>query len=196
MNARDSADPPTSVVAADTVAEPVGVVQAERDISLEVNGKSVSGEVEVRTSLADYLRGAGYFGVRVGCEQGVCGACTVLLDGRPVRSCLVLAVQADRRAVRTVEGLASDASQSDLQLAFSQERALQCGFCTPGFLMLSVALLRDHPSATDDDVLEAVSSDICRCTGYHGIVRAICRVRDERAAVDEGSSARGGEQRA
>jgi len=152
----------------------------------------VSGAIEARTSLADYLRSEGYFGVRVGCEQGVCGACTVLLDGRPVRSCLVLAVQADRRAVETVEGLARGEAPSDLQRAFSQERALQCGFCTPGFLMLSVALLRDHPSATDDDVLDAVSSNICRCTGYQGIARAIRRVRDERSVADRRSHASGG----
>lgn len=149
-------------------------------VVLEVNGATVTAEVEPRTNLADCLRGLGCFGVRVGCEQGVCGACTVILDARPVRSCLVLAVQATGQSVETVEGLSAGAHPSDLQKAFSQERALQCGFCTPGFLMLAVSLLRAHPSATDEDILDAVSSNICRCTGYQRIIRAIRRVRDER----------------
>ena len=145
------------------------------DIALEVNGDEVRGRVEPRTTLADFLReDAGLTGTHLGCEHGVCGACTVLLDGRSVRSCLVLAVQASGHAVRTVEGLADDdAALHPLQDAFSRLHGLQCGFCTPGFLMAAVEFLAEHPDPDERDVREALSGNLCRCTGYVNIVKAV-----------------------
>jgi aerobic-type carbon monoxide dehydrogenase small subunit (CoxS/CutS family) len=143
-------------------------------ISVDINGRSYEGEVEPRTLLSDFIRhGAGLTGTKVGCEQGVCGACTVQLDGTAVRSCLTLAVQANGRALRTVEGLAADGALHPLQRAFHEAHALQCGFCTPGFLISMEAFLREHPDAGDDELREALAGNLCRCTGYLGIVEAV-----------------------
>jgi carbon-monoxide dehydrogenase small subunit len=144
-------------------------------ISLTVNGVAHEVEVETRRLLSDALRAdLGLTGTHVGCEHGVCGCCTVLLDGRPVRSCLVLAVQAAGCEVRTIEGLAQpDGTLSALQRAFKQEHALQCGFCTPGFLMTATSFYRDAADMSDEEIREALGGQLCRCTGYVGIVRAV-----------------------
>ena len=140
-------------------------------IRVEVNGTPYERDVEPRTLLSDFVRhDCGLTGTHVGCEQGVCGACTVQLDGEPVRSCLMLAVQANRRAVRTVEGL----EWGPLHEAFREKHALQCGFCTPGFLMTLEPLIRDLPAEVDErTVREALAGNLCRCTGYRGIVEAV-----------------------
>jgi aerobic-type carbon monoxide dehydrogenase small subunit (CoxS/CutS family) len=146
-------------------------------ISLEVNGRRHELTVEARRTLADMLRhDLGYTGTHLGCEHGICGACTVILDGAPVRACLVFGVQADGAEIRTVEGLADGEQLSDLQQAFSDHHALQCGFCTPGFLMLAEAYLADADqpaSLTEEQARELVASNLCRCTGYQGIVEAV-----------------------
>jgi carbon-monoxide dehydrogenase small subunit len=144
-------------------------------ISLTVNGVERELEVETRRLLSDALRNdLGLTGTHVGCEHGVCGCCTVLLDGRPVRSCLVFAVQAAGAEVRTVEGLAGpDGELSALQQAFHEHHALQCGFCTPGFLITASCFYRDAGGMTDDEIREALGGQLCRCTGYVGIVRAV-----------------------
>jgi len=144
-------------------------------ISVEVNGTSHSGDVEPRTLLSDFIRhDCGLTGTHVGCEQGVCGACTVLLDGEPVRSCLMLAVQASGRAVRTVEGLADEHGElHPLQQAFHEKHALQCGFCTAGFLMSLEPLIRDAGEIHEPEIREALAGNLCRCTGYRGIVEAV-----------------------
>jgi aerobic-type carbon monoxide dehydrogenase small subunit (CoxS/CutS family) len=143
-------------------------------ISVEINGRTYGGEVEPRTLLSDFIRhGAGLTGTKVGCEQGVCGACTVQLDGEPVRSCLMLAVQAEGRTIRTVEGLAENGGLHPLQRAFHEAHALQCGFCTPGFLMSMEAYLREHPAPGEEELREALAGNLCRCTGYLGIIEAV-----------------------
>jgi carbon-monoxide dehydrogenase small subunit len=146
-------------------------------IALTVNGRRHELTVEARRTLADMLRhDLGYTGTHLGCEHGICGACTVILDGTPVRACLVFGVQADGAAVRTVEGLADGEQLSDLQQAFSDHHALQCGFCTPGFLMLAEAYLAEAEGAaelTEEQARELVASNLCRCTGYQGIVEAV-----------------------
>ena len=143
-------------------------------ISLTVNGQPYSGEVEARLLLSDYLRHElELTGTHVGCEHGVCGACTVLLDGEPVRSCLMLAVQADGHEVSTVEGLASSTEDlHPIQDAFWEAHGLQCGFCTPGFLMTLVPFLEENPDPTEIEIREAISGNLCRCTGYQNIVEA------------------------
>ena len=141
-------------------------------ISIEINGEVHEGDVEPRTLLSDFIRGEGLTGTNVGCEHGVCGACTVQLDEEPVRSCLMLAVQADRRAVRTVEALAVGDDLHPLQRAFQETHALQCGFCTPGFLMSLDSFLRRRPDPTEEEIREALAGNLCRCTGYRGIVEA------------------------
>ena len=152
-------------------------------ISLEVNGEPVEAEIEDRLHLGDFLRRElALTGTHLGCEHGVCGACTVLVDGQAVRSCLMLAVQARGSEVTTVEGLAhADGTLSPLQDAFREHHALQCGFCTPGMLISLTAFLRDNPAPTDREVREAISGNICRCTGYQPIVAAAL------AAAEEGS---------
>jgi carbon-monoxide dehydrogenase small subunit len=145
------------------------------DITLTINDKLRSGTVEARTSLADFLRhGLGLTGTHLGCEHGVCGACTVLVDGAAVRSCLMLAVQAHGTDVTTVEGLAGpdDGTLNPLQAAFWEHHGLQCGYCTPGILMTLTQVLRDNPDPSDDDLREALSGNLCRCTGYAGIIWA------------------------
>jgi aerobic-type carbon monoxide dehydrogenase small subunit (CoxS/CutS family) len=153
---------------------------------MQINGRPYAGEVEPRTLLSDFIRHqAGLTGTHVGCEHGVCGACTIQLDGETVRSCLMLAAQADGRSLLTVEGLADGDELHPLQEAFHQRHALQCGFCTPGFLLSAEALLRDRPDPTEREVREALAGNLCRCTGYEGIVKAVLDVaaarRDEAA---------------
>lgn len=143
---------------------------------LTVNGTPYNIDVEPRHTLADALRvKCGLTGTHVGCEHGVCGACTVIMDGEPVRACLIFAVQADGAAIRTVEGLGGSA----LQEAFMAHHGLQCGFCTPGFLMLATAVLERDPAASDETIIDALSSNLCRCTGYAGIIAAVLAVRDQ-----------------
>jgi carbon-monoxide dehydrogenase small subunit len=144
-------------------------------IRLTVNGEPVDGVVAVRKSLSDFLRDeVGLTGVRVSCEHGVCGACTVLVDGKTARACLMLAVQADGADVRTVEGLAApDGTLHPLQQAFWDHHGLQCGFCTPGMLMSALELLEQNPEPTELQVREAIGGNICRCTGYVFIVKSI-----------------------
>jgi aerobic-type carbon monoxide dehydrogenase small subunit (CoxS/CutS family) len=152
-----------------------------RKLSLRVNGRAVEADVNVRTNLADFLRQQiGLTGTHVGCEHGVCGACTIIVDGRPVRSCLMLAVQADGAEVETVEGLGTPESLSALQRAFSTHHALQCGFCTPGMLMTLEALLRLNSSPTRAEIRDVLSGNLCRCTGYQGIVDAALDAADAR----------------
>jgi aerobic-type carbon monoxide dehydrogenase small subunit (CoxS/CutS family) len=144
-------------------------------VTVAINGTSYAGEVEPRTLLSDFIRHrAGLTGTHVGCEHGVCGACTVQLDGEPVRSCLMLAVQAHGRSLLTVEGLAGpDGELTPLQRAFVEHHALQCGFCTPGFLMSAEALLRRRPHPSEPEIREELAGNLCRCTGYEGIVAAV-----------------------
>jgi aerobic-type carbon monoxide dehydrogenase small subunit (CoxS/CutS family) len=143
-------------------------------IAVTVNGTRHEVAVEARRTLADVLRhDLGHTGTHLGCEHGICGACTVLVDGEPTRSCLVFGVQADDCEIETVEGLARDGELNPLQEAFSAHHALQCGFCTPGFLMLATALLRENPDPTDEEIREAMASNICRCTGYQSILEAV-----------------------
>jgi len=143
-------------------------------VAVTVNGTRHEVAVEARRTLADVLRhDLGYTGTHLGCEHGICGACTVLVDGAPTRSCLVFGVQADDCEVETVEGLADGDELNALQQAFSDRHGLQCGFCTPGFLMLATALLRENPDPSDDEIRDAMASNLCRCTGYQGILEAV-----------------------
>ncbi len=149
------------------------------DVELTVNGVPRRGSVEARRTLADFLReDLGLTGTHLGCEHGVCGACTVLVDGEPARSCLMLAVQARGADVRTVEGLAPDGEMNRLQEAMWDSHGFQCGFCTPGFLMQITALLAENPGPTEAEVREALSGNICRCTGYESIVNGVLLAAD------------------
>ena len=155
-----------------------------RPISVTVNGRLQQRVVPPRRHLVDFLRDdLGLTGSHLGCEHGVCGACTVRLDGEVVRGCLVLAVQADGGAVETVEGLTDGGTMRDLQDAFVARNALQCGFCTPGMLMAAAELLEQRPASTRDDVRQWISGNYCRCTGYHAIVDAICEVLQARKGL-------------
>ena len=153
-------------------------------IEVTVNGRAYREEVEPRLLLSDFLRHTlGLTGTHVGCEHGVCGACTVHLDGTPVRACLLLAIQADGAEVTTVEGLAPGPDAlHPVQEAFRQEPGLQCGFCTPGMLMTVTAFLREHPHPTDEEIRQEISGNLCRCTGYQNIVRAVRRASELLAA--------------
>lgn len=143
-------------------------------VSITVNGSEVSGEVEPRTLLVHFIRETiGLTGTHVGCETGVCGACTVLLDGKPVKSCSMLAVQADGASVTTVEGVASDGQLHPVQEGFWERHGLQCGYCTPGMIMSAVGLLSENSSPTEDEIRHGIEGNLCRCTGYQNIVRAI-----------------------
>ena len=145
-----------------------------RTVSVTVNGTRCTAAVDVRKTLADFLReDAGFTGVHVGCEHGVCGACSVLMDGEVIRSCILFAVQADGHEIVTVEGLGSEEELSPLQQAFVDHHALQCGFCTPGMLLAAVDLLKHCPDPTEAQVREALSGNLCMCTGYAGIIRAV-----------------------
>ena len=144
-----------------------------RTITVSVNGKARTATVETRMTLVDFLRHElKLTGTHVGCEHGVCGACTVLVNGNSVRACLMLAVQCDELKVTTVESLAKDGQLNTLQQAFQDNHGLQCGFCTPGMLMTLTEFLRDHPNPNEAEVREALSGNLCRCTGYQGIVAA------------------------
>jgi aerobic-type carbon monoxide dehydrogenase small subunit (CoxS/CutS family) len=161
-----------------------------RAIHLHVNGEHRHCHVAPRQHLVDFLReDLGLTGSHLGCEHGVCGACTVRLDGQIVRGCLVLAVQADGRAVETVEGLTESGAARDLQDAFVARNALQCGYCTSGMLMAAVELLETRPDATREEVRVWISGNYCRCTGYQAIVDAICDVLAARKSVSTGASA-------
>jgi aerobic-type carbon monoxide dehydrogenase small subunit (CoxS/CutS family) len=160
-----------------------------REITLDVNGCTRAAHAEPRMTLADFLRHKlGLHGTHVGCEHGVCGACTVLVDGAAVRSCLMLAVQAEGAHVRTIEGLESASGLHPLQACFSECHGLQCGFCTPGMIMTLIDYLRDEPDPGDADLREAISGNLCRCTGYQNIVKsakAAARIMRERPATGE-----------
>jgi aerobic carbon-monoxide dehydrogenase small subunit len=146
----------------------------KRDITLIINGRSYSVRVEPRRTLVDAIReDCGQTGTHIGCEHGVCGACTVLVDGAPVRACLMFAVQAANKEIRTVEGLGSPDNLNPLQRAFMEHHALQCGFCTPGFLMLVTGVLEREPDIGDDELLDVLASNLCRCTGYQNIIKAV-----------------------
>jgi aerobic-type carbon monoxide dehydrogenase small subunit (CoxS/CutS family) len=171
-----------------------------RLISLRVNGREHQLAVESRRTLADMLRhDLGYTGTHLGCEHGICGACTVLVDGSPVRSCLMFGVQADGTEVSTVEGLADGEQLSDLQQAFSDHHGLQCGFCTPGFLMLAEAYLAERPAEagepSEEEIRELVAANLCRCTGYQGIVEAVLAVARSRFCAGGASDGPGGRSR-
>jgi aerobic-type carbon monoxide dehydrogenase small subunit (CoxS/CutS family) len=144
-----------------------------RRIEVTINGRVHRGEVEPRTLLSDFIRAEGLTGTNVGCEHGVCGACTVQLDEEPVRSCLMLALQADGRSVRTVEALALGDDLHPLQRAFQEAHALQCGFCTPGFLMSLDVFLRRRPDPDEEEIRQALAGNLCRCTGYVAMVEAV-----------------------
>lgn len=152
----------------------------EVSVKLTVNGQTRMASVEPRVTLADFLREqCRLTGTHLGCEHGVCGACTVLVDGAAVRSCIVFAVQVDGAEITTIEGIGSpDGGLSAVQEAFRACHGLQCGFCTPGFVVSVTAFLRDHPDPTDQEIREALSGNLCRCTGYQSIVEAVRRVRD------------------
>jgi carbon-monoxide dehydrogenase small subunit len=151
-----------------------------REVRLTVNGQPYVAMVEPRTSLVDFLRAElGLTGTHVGCEHGVCGACTVLLEGQAVRSCIMLAVQADGRELMTIEGLSRDGELHPIQQAFIERHGLQCGFCTPGFLMSVYELLQHSPQPDDEQIMDALGGNICRCTGYQAIVESV-RLASER----------------
>jgi aerobic carbon-monoxide dehydrogenase small subunit len=144
------------------------------DISLHINGRDYAARVEPRKTLVDVIRDdCGLTGTHIGCEHGVCGACTVLLDDVAVRSCLMFAIQAQGKRIRTVESLADGDKLHPLQSAFIAHHALQCGFCTPGFLMLAVNALETNPDLSDEEILDVLASNLCRCTGYQNIVKAV-----------------------
>ena len=150
------------------------------DLTLSVNGEPYEAAVEPRKTLADTLReDCGLTGTHLGCEHGVCGACTVLVDGEPVRSCLMFAVQCSDVEIRTVEGLADGDRLHPIQQAFWEHHGLQCGFCTPGFLMLATAVLESQPDIGDVELREALASNLCRCTGYQNIIIAVQAARDQ-----------------
>jgi len=152
----------------------------ERTVTVEVNGRRHQRAVEPRLLLVHFLRDVlGLTGTNVGCETSLCGACTVLIDGRAVKSCTQLAVQADGRSVTTVEGLAGDGRLHPLQEAFRDQHALQCGYCTPGFLIAAKALLDANPSPSEAEIRKGLKGNLCRCTGYHNIVRAVQQAAQE-----------------
>jgi aerobic carbon-monoxide dehydrogenase small subunit len=144
------------------------------EITLSINGRDYPIRVEPRRTLVDAIRDdCGQTGTHIGCEHGVCGACTILVDGEPMRACLMFAVQAEGKTLRTVEGLANGEELHPLQRAFIENHGLQCGFCTPGFLMLAAGVLETEPDISDEDLLDVLSSNLCRCTGYQNIIKAV-----------------------
>jgi aerobic carbon-monoxide dehydrogenase small subunit len=149
-------------------------MSAKREVALTVNGRRYTAMAEPRRSLVDFLRGdLGLTGTHVGCEHGVCGACTVLLNGESVRSCLLFAVQADGAALTTIEGVADGNTLHPIQRAFKEHHGLQCGFCTPAMILSALELLRDNPSPTEDEIRVGLSGNLCMCTGYVNIIRAV-----------------------
>ncbi len=159
-------------------------MSAKKNITLNINGVDHHVQVEPRRTLVDAIRDeCGQTGTHIGCEHGVCGACTIMLDGKPVRSCLMFAVQADGARLRTVEGLADGDRLHPLQQSFIDHHGLQCGFCTPGFLMLTAGVLEQEPDISDEGLIDALSSNLCRCTGYQNIIKAVlAAAADMRAA--------------
>jgi carbon-monoxide dehydrogenase small subunit len=149
------------------------------ELTVTVNGEQRSSVVDARTTLADFLRhDLGLTGTHLGCEHGVCGSCTVLVDGASARSCLMLAVQANGTEITTIEGLAVDGELNHLQQAMRDSHGFQCGFCTPGFMMTATELLRENPRPSEAEVREAISGNVCRCTGYQSIVEGILRAAE------------------
>jgi carbon-monoxide dehydrogenase small subunit len=171
-------------------------VSETRNIAVTVNGKRHEATVPVRVTLADFLRHQlGLTGTHLGCEHGVCGACTVLFDGYSARSCLMLAVQADGHEVMTVEGIATDAKTlHPLQEAFHEHHGLQCGFCTPGILTTLIELLRDNPNPTEEDIRIGISGNLCRCTGYQNIVTAALDAARRLRSDDRGRTTEAGKR--
>jgi aerobic-type carbon monoxide dehydrogenase small subunit (CoxS/CutS family) len=164
---------------------------ATRRVRLTVNGHPYEGVVEPRTTLVDFLRGElALTGTHVGCEHGVCGACTILWNGKAVRSCIMLAVQADGADLMTVEGLSQNGQLHPIQQAFMEEHGLQCGFCTPGFLMSVYELLHRRPNPSEDEIKETLGGHICRCTGYQSIVKSVQTAARKLAAGGQSAAAR------
>ena len=159
--------------------------QRQRTVQLTVNGQDYTHDVATRKTLADFLRqDLGLTGTHIGCEHGVCGACTIRVDGKIVRGCLMLAAQAEGATVETIEGISDSNEIADLQQAFLERNALQCGFCTPGFLLTAQELLSENPTPSREEIREFISGNYCRCTGYQAIVDAIERVAGERQAAE------------
>ena len=157
------------------------------DITLNINGRDYAARTEPRRTLVDVIRDdCGLTGTHIGCEHGICGACTIILDDEAVRACLMFAVQADGKKIRTVEGLANGDTLHPIQQAFIDHHGLQCGFCTPGFLMLAVNVLERQPDISDEDMLDVLASNLCRCTGYQNIIKAVRAARDEMKAARAG----------
>jgi aerobic-type carbon monoxide dehydrogenase small subunit (CoxS/CutS family) len=155
-------------------------------VSTTINGEQFEALIEPRKLLVDYIReDAGLTGTHIGCEHGICGACTVIMDGETVRSCLTFAVQAEGRQLWTVESLAENGKLSPLQNAFWENHGLQCGFCTPGILMTAVELLRDNPSPSEQEIREGISGNLCRCTGYKNIVKSIAAAANKYQAGEK-----------
>ena len=160
-------------------------------VTMRVNGAERSGDVEPRVLLVDFLRSNLLLtGTHIGCDTTSCGACTVLLDGEPVKSCTLLAVQVDGREIKTVEGIALGANLAPIQIGFHEEHGLQCGFCTPGMMLVGEALLQRNPNPTDDEIRWAISGNICRCTGYMNIVKAVKHAAQAQAAAANGSGSK------
>src|SRR5436305_13244191 len=161
---------------------------AMKRVAMTVNGRRVEAQVEPRTSLADFLREReGLTGTNLGCEHGVCGACTIEIDGAPARSCIAYAVACDGAEVRTIEGFAEDAVMAELREAFTAEHALQCGYCTPGMLVTARDIVLRLPDADESRIRKELAGNLCRCTGFVGIVRAIARVLDARKGAARGA---------
>jgi aerobic carbon-monoxide dehydrogenase small subunit len=157
------------------------------DITLTINGRKHAIRVEPRKTLVDAIRDdCGQTGTHIGCEHGVCGTCTVVIDGEAMRACLMFAVQAQGKDIRTIEGLGTPDNLHPLQRAFISHHALQCGFCTPGFLMLAANALEQNPDIDDEELLDVLSSNLCRCTGYQNIIKAVRAARDEMKAARPG----------
>jgi aerobic carbon-monoxide dehydrogenase small subunit len=156
------------------------------DITLTINGRDYPIRVEPRRTLVDAIRDdCGQTGTHIGCEHGICGSCTIILDGEAVRSCLMFAVQAQGKTIRTVEGLGTPDNLHPLQRAFIAHHGLQCGFCTPGFLMLAANALEHDPDISDEDLLDVLASNLCRCTGYQNIIKAVKAAREEMKAENQ-----------
>ncbi|HEV2036086.1 MAG TPA: (2Fe-2S)-binding protein [Candidatus Dormibacteraeota bacterium] len=163
------------------------------NVSMRINGKERTGDVEPRVLLVDFLRSNLVLtGTHIGCDTTSCGACTVLLDGEPVKSCTVLAVQVEGREIKTVEGIAQGGALAPIQIGFHEEHGLQCGFCTPGMMLVGEALLARNPDPTDDEIRWAISGNICRCTGYMNIVKAIQHAAKLTSAAKQPASVAGG----
>lgn len=156
-------------------------------INVTLNGASQSSDVEPRQLLVDYIRATGATGTHIGCDTTSCGACTVLVDGTPMKSCTMFAVQANGTSITTVEGLKQNGELHQIQTSFKEKHGLQCGFCTPGMMLTSAALLEQNPDPSEDDIRWAISGNICRCTGYMNIVKAIRGAGDQLAAQAAGS---------